>query len=229
MALPSPRGAPGAGAVFRAARALPLAERLHLAVRRSSAPWDRVLAALGPGIASLLDVGCGPGLLAHLLEQGGSPGLYLGVDPDPRKVARARAWVGEGPGRTFREGRVEEVGGGAFDRAAIVDVLYLVPRTERPALVSAAVARLAPGGRLVVLTSGGGPRWKRAVDRLQERLATLLGVTRGAVVDPCDGAEVAALLRGAGLDDVAVEDAGAGYLHGFEIVSGRKGGSPGGA
>ena len=63
----------------------------------------------------------------------------------------------------------------------------------------------------------------RAIDRIQERLAVaVLGLTRGAVVAPCDGAEVAALLSQAGLLDVRVEDAGAGYLHGFELVSGRR-------
>jgi hypothetical protein len=67
------------------------------------------------------------------------------------------------------------------------------------------------------------PPWKRLLDRLQERLVVaVLGWTRGSAVDPCDGVEVAALLATAGLVDVRVEDAGAGYLHGFELVSGRK-------
>jgi hypothetical protein len=59
---------------------------------------------------------------------------------------------------------------------------------------------------------------------MQERLAVaVVGMTRGAVVDPCDGAEVAGLLLGAGVVDVHVEAVGAGYLHGFELVSGRRG------
>jgi hypothetical protein len=77
---------------------------------------------------------------------------------------------------------------------------------------------------MVALTSGGGPKWKRALDTLQERFAVaVLGMTKGAVVEPCDGAEVAALFREAGLVDVRVESVGAGYLHGFELVSGRCG------
>ena len=115
---------------------------------------------------------------------------------------------------------VEERG---FDQAAIVDVLYLVPPPARAALVAEVASRLAPGGRLVVLTSGGGPRWKRSIDWIQERLAVaVLGFTHGEVVAPCDGAEVASLFSQAGLNDVRVEDAGAGYVHGFELVSGRR-------
>lgn len=171
---------------------------------------------------ALLDVGCGPGLLAYLLDACGYTGSYLGLDPDERKVARARAWLPQSSRRSFLAGGIENVAEAGFDQAAILDVLYLVPRSARAGLVKDVVSRLAPGGRLVVLTSGGGPAWKRAFDRLQERLAVaVLGLTRGAVVEPCDGAEVAALLEAGGLVDVRVADAGAGYLHGFELVSAR--------
>ena len=216
-------GIPGILDVVRAARPLGRLERLHLAGRLSSAPWARVVGSFALDGDSLLDVGCGPGLLAYLLESRGYGGSYLGADPDERKVVRARAWLGESSRRVFRALGVEGVEERGFDQAAIVDVLYLVSPPGRAALVAEVVSRLAPGGRVVVLTSGGGPRWKRAVDRMQERLAVaVLGLTRGAVVAPCDGAEVAALLSQAGFLDVRVEDAGAGYLHGFELVSGRR-------
>ncbi|HPA52534.1 MAG TPA: class I SAM-dependent methyltransferase [Thermoanaerobaculia bacterium] len=222
MTGPSTPRIPGPHEVFRAASALPLGARLHLAVRRWSAPWERVVDALD-GEAALLDVGCGPGLLAFLLESWGAPRPYVGLDPDARKISRARAWLGESDRRTFRACGLSEAGAATFGAASIVDVLYLVPRAERAGFVAAVAARLAPGGRLVVLTSGGGPRWKRRLDRVQERLAVaLLGWTRGAAVEPCDGSEVAALLVAADLAEVRVEDAGAGYLHGFELVSGRK-------
>ncbi len=171
----------------------------------------------------LLDVGCGPGLLAFLLDARGASGTYVGIDPDGRKVSRAESWLGRSPRRTFRACALPEVQGGTFDAVSVVDVLYLVPRSGRAAFVAAISERLAPGGRVVVLTSGGGARWKRLLDRLQERLVVVvLGWTRGAAVEPCDGAEVAALLGEAGFVGVRVEDAGAGHLHGFELVSGRK-------
>lgn len=219
------KGIPGVSELFRRARALPFAERAHLAGRLASAPWARVLARLRLDGASLLDIGCGPGLLAHLLESCGYGGSYLGVDPDERKVARARAWLGESERRSFRAVPVDGVGERGFDQAAIVDVLYLVPPPARAVLVTGVVSRLGPGGRLVALTSGGGPPWKRSVDRIQERLAAVLGVTRGEVVAPCDGEELASLFSTAGLLSVRVEDAGAGYVHGFEVVSGRRGGA----
>lgn len=223
MNLDRATGVPGVRELLREARGLPGAERAHLSVRLASAPWARVVAGLRMDGSSLLDVGCGPGLLAHLLERSGYAGSYLGVDPDERKVARARAWPGESLRRTFRATGVDGVEERGFDQAAIVDVLYLVSPFGRATLVGEVVSRLAPGGRVVALTSGGGPRWKRAVDRVQERLAVaVLGITRGVAVAPCDGAEVAGFFSRAGLLDVRVEYVGAGYLHGFELVSGRR-------
>lgn len=206
--------------LWRVSAPLRLAERAHLAARLASAPWERVLEALEPE-GSVLDVGCGPGLLAWHLARSAFAGTYLGIDPDARKVERARRWLPEGEARRFRAQRIDDVPERGFARAAIVDVLYLVPEGSRAALVSGAAARLAPRGLLLALTSGGGPRWKRALDRAQERVAVATGMTRGEVVAPCDGAVVAALLHAAGLRDVAVRDAGDGYLHGFEIVVGR--------
>ena len=108
-----------------------------------------------------------------------------------------------------------------------MDVLYLLPEAGRGPFLSQAIAALRQGGALVVLTSGGGPPWKRRLDRFQERLALLLGVTRGAAVEPCDGAEIAALLERAGLEGVAVTSVGSGYVHGFELVEGRTPRGPG--
>ena len=204
----------------RATAPLGPAERAHLELRFRSVPWGRVVEAFEPG-GRLLDVGCGPGLLAHLLERAGFTGVYLGLDPDPRKVDRARRWLPESAGRRFEAGSVEAAPDGAFSQAALLDVLYLVPPAEKGPFLARAARSLAPGGLLVVLTSGGGPRWKRRLDALQERLAVGLGITRGEAIATCDGAEVAEWMRGAGLIDASVRDIGRGHLHGFELVTAR--------
>jgi SAM-dependent methyltransferase len=202
-------------------RGLPLPARAHLAVRYRSAPWERVVPALLEG-GSLLDIGCGPGLLAHLLSHAGFTGTYLGIDVDERKIERARLWPGETERRHFRKTALEEITE-RFTSAALIDVLYLVPRLSRAAFIENAVRVLAPGGLFVALTSGGGPRWKRLLDRAQERAAvSLFRFTVGTAVEPCDGNEVAGTLSAAGLSGVEVTDIGHGYLHGFELVTGRR-------
>ncbi len=208
-------------ALWKAAAALTLPERAHLALRFRSAPWTKVLSVLESG-GALVDFGCGPGLLAHLLARAGFSGTYLGLDPDPRKIDRARRWLPETATRTFQVGGVDLAPSAAFSQAALIDVLYLVPPGERAGFVSQAARALSPGGLFVALTSGGGQRWKRRLDAAQERLAVGLGITRGAAVATCDGEEVAGLLFRAGFAGIGIADAGHGYLHGFELVTARR-------
>jgi SAM-dependent methyltransferase len=208
-------------ALRRAAASLGALERAHLLLRFASAPWAGVVEALEPG-GALLDVGCGPGLLAHLLGRAGYAGTYLGLDPDTRKIARAQRWLPETPGRRFEVGSIDAAPVGRFSQLALVDVLYLVPPAGRDAFLARAAEALRPGGLFVALTSGGGPAWKRTLDRLQEKVAVGLGMTRGAAVATCDGAEIAERLRAASLREVSVRDVGRGHLHGFELVAGRK-------
>ncbi len=214
-------GSGESAALWKGAAALTLPERAHLALRFRSAPWTKVLAVLESG-GALVDFGCGPGLLAHLLASVGFSGTYLGLDPDPRKIDRARRWLPETAARKFQVGGVDTALAGAFSQAALIDVLYLVPPGERAGFVSQAARALSPGGLLVALTSGGGPRWKRRLDAVQERLAVGLGITRGAAVAPCDGEEVAELLLRAGLAGVGIAGVGRGTLHGFELVTARR-------
>ncbi|MGE5716883.1 MAG: class I SAM-dependent methyltransferase [Acidobacteriota bacterium] len=216
--------APGPGEaaeLWRAAAALTMPERAHLALRFRSAPWTKIVSVLESG-GTLVDFGCGPGLLAHLLARAGFSGTYLGLDPDPRKIDRARRWLPETAARSFQVGGVDSVRAGVFSQAVLIDVLYLVPRAERPGFVSRAARALRPGGLFVAVTSGGGPLWKRRLDAAQERLAVGLGVTRGSAIAPCDGEEVAELLFRAGLMAVGIADAGRGHLHGFELVTARR-------
>lgn len=200
---------------------LPIPERLHLSIRYRSAPWEEIVPQL-TGAASVLDLGCGPGVFGFLLAHSGFAGQYLGVDLDERKIRRARTWPGENENRHFRCATLEQIPG-TFSRTALIDVLYLIPRVERPAFIARACETVEPGGVFLAVTSGGGPAWKRRFDRLQERAAvSLLGFTAGKVVEPCDGAEVARYLSEAGLIEAEVADIGTGYLHGFERVTARR-------
>ena len=214
-------GSGEAAALWKNAAALTLPERAHLALRFQSVPWTKVVGVLESG-GAVVDFGCGPGLLAHLLSRAGFSGTYFGLDPDPRKIGRARRWLPETAARRFQVGEVDAAPPGAFSQAALIDVLYLVPPGEKAGFVLRAARALAPGGRFVALTSGGGPRWKRRLDAAQERLAVGLGITRGASIATCDGEEIADLVIRAGLQDVRIADLGRGYLHGFELVTARR-------
>ena len=126
--------------------------------------------------APLLDLGCGIGLLALALRHEGLRLDYRGVDFDAGKIAQAR--------RAAERARLEGVRFDVVDLAAafpdhrgsvaILDVLQYLDAAAQQRLLDAAVAMLAPDGRLVIrsgLDDGGARiRTTNAFDRFANRV-----------------------------------------------------------
>ena len=192
-------------------RTLPASVRFHTRVRALTCPMEAVASRL-PESGRLLDVGCGHGLLSHeaaLLH----PGLeVLGIDPSAEKIRWAEK-SGAGSSRArFRTARLEEVAEEGFDAVAVLDVIYLVPRSGWPAFLSGCRARLRPGGCLLLKDVDKVPRWKFRKCVLQETVSVrLLGITLGSGFAFAGREEMAALLRDAGFAEVRITDLGRGY------------------
>lgn len=109
-----------------------------------------VVSALPPG-SDVLDLGCGTGaVLERLLALDAHFGTYTGVDLSPAMLARARAKLGHVPGTRFErlDLRTARLPDGRFDLVASAWALEHL--AEPGTLVAAALARLRPGGRLVL-------------------------------------------------------------------------------
>jgi 2-polyprenyl-3-methyl-5-hydroxy-6-metoxy-1,4-benzoquinol methylase len=134
-------------------------------VRRLMAGFERDLGELLDRAAprSLLDVGCGEGVLTERFAR--RPGLdrVVGVDlPDPELAAE---WEARGAGAEFRAMAVEalEFGAGEFELVAAIEVLEHVAEPER------AVAEMARvGSRWLLASVPREPLWR------------VLNVARGA-------------------------------------------------
>lgn len=121
-------------------------------------PWNfvpREVDVLGPLLATpaaaraatpVLDLGCGFGKNATLLEQAGFP--VSGIDISPRAVARCRALVGT-PDR-FVTGVAEALPFADGQFACVLDIgcIHCMPEEARPAAVAELHRVLAPGGVL---------------------------------------------------------------------------------
>ncbi|MEO6264872.1 MAG: class I SAM-dependent methyltransferase [Luteimonas sp.] len=138
--------------------------------------YPGVVDALRGSVAALLDLGCGPGLLAHALRAGGLTLPYRGVDNDAGKIAVARQ-AAERAG--LRDVCFEEVDLAAElpthrGSVAILDVLQYLSDQDQQRTLDAAIAMLAPGARLVIRTGlDDGSRRARlahAFDQMAHRL-----------------------------------------------------------
>ncbi len=163
--------------------------------------YPGVLDALAPCSRPLLDIGCGLGLLAHVLRQNQRHQAYIGVDIDPDKIARAQR---AGARAALHDARFDCVDASAalpdhHGSVALLDVLQYLPAETQPVLLGEAAARVAPGGRLVIRTTLADNSGRDRTTRVTDMLAHLVGWMGTRPRHYPDAASVRAPLEAAGL------------------------------
>ena len=170
-------------------------------------PVFRALLAHGElsGRARVLDIGCGQGLLAGLLQAcsdlhhagrwphdwPGAPAAtaYTGIELMPRDVARAERAVGALPlAPRFFAADMREAPLPDCDLAVILDVLHYVDHAAQAALLARVRDALRPRGRLLLRIGDASQRRRYAISQWVDRVVT--GV-RGHRVPPTWGRPLA--------------------------------------
>lgn len=196
--------------------------RIHTFLRAWSAPLDAVVKAL-PTRGTLLDVGCGHGLISNAVALA-NPGVsVLGIDISEAKIESARKSVGTRSNIEFRVASLEGLKESGFDAVSVIDVLYLVPAGSWASFLATCLSKLVPGGSLVVKEIGTTPWWKFERLKLQEFMSTrVLRITKGETMHFESGEELKQRLVNAGFEQVSVEKLDAGYTSPHLLVTGRK-------
>lgn len=129
----------------------------------------------------LLDIGCGIGLLGLYLHARGRLPRYLGLDRDERKIADGRAAVRRAGLQEAIELRTADAAALPEQRGhvALLDMLHYLPREAQASLLRAAVARLAPGGALVIRSVLRDGSWRFQATRAEEVWLRVSGLIRG--------------------------------------------------
>lgn len=123
-----------------------------------------------PSNTSLLDVGCGVGIVTSLAVQSGKIREAVGFDTSSKAIAianlaeTARANLGV----TFQTIKQDEWPIGQFETVACIDVLHHVPVLAQHAFIEKVVASIAPGGKVIFKDIAPTPWWKAAANRLHD-------------------------------------------------------------
>ena len=147
-------------------------------VRRMMENFERTLDELWAKASpsSILDVGCGEGVLTHKWAQAVAPGRVVGIDlADERLQAE---WEGRtAPNLEYRVMKAENLpfGDGEFDLASAIEVLEHVPDPEHTV---AEMARVASGHLLVSVPRE--PLW-RALNTARGAYVRQLGNSPGHI------------------------------------------------
>ena len=147
---------------------------------RSDPVYAATAAIIAAHPAPVLDVGCGPGLLAHYLDARGIDVPYHGVDTDARKIAHARKAAQRLPGARFEQAdclNLPEWQG----HVMLLDMLHYLDEYKQAQLLNAAIARLAPGASLVIRTVIRDHSWRFRMTQAEEAIIRGSRWIRGGV------------------------------------------------
>jgi SAM-dependent methyltransferase len=155
-----------------------------------------------PPHAKVLDIGCGQGLLASLLQAAGrfdaagrwpahwatAPGdiRFTGIDVMPRDVARAEAALGGTA--EFVCGDMRTTRFPASDVAVILDVLHYIDVPEQDAVLARVRTALDPCGRLLLRVGDAAATRRFLASQWVDRIVTFV---RGHRVAPHYGRPLA--------------------------------------
>jgi protein-L-isoaspartate O-methyltransferase len=107
---------------------------------------------------SVVDLGCGSGMLLATMLQAAPDARGVGIELDPVAAQHAQENLSrhglDGRARVLAgEARELLAGEGPFDVALLANMVYYLPVLDRPALFRTVRDALAPGGALVVVTT----------------------------------------------------------------------------
>lgn len=164
----------------------------------SDPAYDAVLQRLGGASGSILDIGCGLGLLSFYLREHGHTGEILGVDLESKKIAKAAAIAREHyTGLSFATTDARDVSG-SFSHIVMLDVLHYLDDAAQVKLLEWMAGAVAPGGCVILRNAPRDNSIRYRITYLEELFVRASGWISGGIINFPTCAEVSAPFQAAG-------------------------------
>ena len=190
---------------------VPLRDKLHVFIRQKAVPWD-ILIAESNWNGSLLDYGCGHGVLLAIYRQTHPHLKLFGIDHDERKknvVDRCLPEV-----KMVEANALTRQYPDFFDYAVICDMLYCNRPLQREKIISDIWKSLKPGGKLIIKETVSTPRVKYYLLLLHELIVMrILKLTKGEGLEVPSPDYYSGLLARQGFKVTVSKPVHKGFLH----------------
>lgn len=151
-----------------------------------------------PSHGTLLDIGCGQGLMLTLLDEASRFEKLIGVELRPRMAFLARAALGARA--EILEADVRTVTFEPCSAVILFDVLQAMPRSDQESLLDVVVKALGPKGVVLLRDADASGGWRFRLVSISNRLKGYLMRTWGSGRHYRTRNEWLAVLEGLGLD-----------------------------
>lgn len=143
--------------LWRLYSSAPVSYRALAALRPIICPLDYLIDAVPDG-SSVLDIGCGAGVLLVSLAMAGKISHGVGLDLSQKAISVAQqVATSQSLPLNFH---VNEKNG-TFDVVLLIDVLHHIPSVDQKNFMCNALKKVKPGGRLIVKDMTHKPRWQK--------------------------------------------------------------------
>ncbi len=150
---------------------LTILARLIFCVR----PITDVLEQYLPERGLIVDLGCGYGIISHLVSSAHSDRAVIGVDMSSRRIKMAKSGVNHNNSVEFHAADVREFRIPRCRAVIMIDILYMLTFQEQERLLSRCYEKLRDNGVVVIKDNCKSPYWKYAYAYMEDVIKTKLG------------------------------------------------------
>jgi len=151
-----------------------------------------------PREGTVIEIGCGHGLITNYLSLTSEDRSVIGIDIDEKRIHLARQAVGERKNIQFLHGEFSDFAFAGVDMVILFGVLLLIPFSEWRTLFEAIYRALRPGGQVLLHDVKKADTAVYHLHRFKEKVLHLTGVTKGAGFFVMDSKELDCVLKSGG-------------------------------